>query len=44
LIKKQSIRVGVWDVEYEGILYRVVYDKNRKQIITVIFGKEVIEK
>lgn len=36
LIKKQSNRVSIHDVIYEGIVYRVVYDRNRKTIVTVL--------
>jgi len=36
LIKKQSNRVSIHDVIYEGEVYRVVYDKNRKTIVTVL--------
>ena len=39
LVRKQSIRVGVWDVEYEEEIYRVVYDNKRKQIVTTLFRK-----
>lgn len=35
-VEKQSNRVSVWDVEYHGILMRVVYDKSRGQIITLL--------
>ncbi len=36
LIRKQSNETSVHDVIYEGEVYRVVYDKNRKTIITVL--------
>ncbi len=35
LIEKQSNRTSVWDVIYEGNVFRVVYDKQRKNIVTV---------
>tara|TARA_Y100000034_G_scaffold91156_1_gene109940 strand:+ start:1008 stop:1268 length:261 start_codon:yes stop_codon:yes gene_type:complete len=35
-IERQSTRVSVWDVEYEEKIYRVVYDKIRKSIVTVL--------
>jgi hypothetical protein len=36
LVKKQSLRVRVYDVEHEGEKLRVVYDRNRKTIVTVL--------
>lgn len=33
---KQSHRVSVWEVEIEGQLVRVPYDKDRKRIITIM--------
>jgi hypothetical protein len=35
-IRRQSNRVTVWEVIFEDINYRVVYDKNRKLIVTVL--------
>ena len=35
-IEKQSIRVSVWDVPLEGQVVRVVYDKQRKEVVTVL--------
>lgn len=34
-VEKQSNRVSVWDLIYEGDVFRVVYDKQRKNIVTV---------
>ncbi|MHA1469711.1 MAG: hypothetical protein ACTSSP_04020 [Candidatus Asgardarchaeia archaeon] len=39
LVRKQSLRVGVWDVEFEEKTYRVVYDNKRKQIVTTFCRK-----
>lgn len=35
-VMKQSLRVSVFDVEFEGETYRVVYDKIRKEIVTFL--------
>ena len=35
-IEKQSIRVSVFDVKLNEVKYRVVYDKNRKHLVTVL--------
>lgn len=35
-VERQSWRVSVWDVHYEGNAYRVVYDKNRHSIVTFL--------
>lgn len=34
-VEKQSNRVSVWDLIHEGNVFRVVYDKQRKNIVTV---------
>ncbi|MCX6760465.1 MAG: hypothetical protein NTW46_03965 [Candidatus Nealsonbacteria bacterium] len=34
--EKQSNRVSHWEVEYKGILFRAVYDRQRKKIITFL--------
>jgi len=39
LVEKQSNRITVYDVIYEGKVYRVVYDKKRKTIVTALPGK-----
>ena len=41
-IEKQSNRVTVFRFCYQDKVYRLVYDKTRKQIITVLFEKEKI--
>jgi len=38
-VERQSNRVTVFRYEYNGELYRLVYDKTRKQIITVLFER-----
>ena len=35
-IERQSNRVTVFRYEYRGNFYRLVYDKSRKQIITIL--------
>ena len=35
-IHKESNRVTVWDVDFEGKTFRVCYDKIRKSIVTVL--------
>lgn len=35
-IEKQSNRVTVWDLSLNSSVYRVVYDKDRKRIVTVL--------
>ena len=35
-VERQSNRVTVWDVQIDGIVARVVYDKNRQNIITIL--------
>lgn len=35
-VRKQSNRVSVFDVEYEEMTLRVVYDKHRKSLATIM--------
>ena len=35
-VESQSNRISIFDVTHECIQYRVVYDKNRKTIVTVL--------
>ena len=42
-VERQSNRITVWDMDYIGRLLRVVYDKERKQIVTVL-PKEATEE
>ena len=35
-VSKQSRRVSLWDVDYSGETYRVVYDKQRHNIVTFL--------
>lgn len=44
LIEKQSNRVSVHDVIYEGKVYRVVWDRIRKTIITTLPDKKSLIK
>lgn len=39
-VERQSNRVTVFRYEYNGKKYRLVYDKNRKQIVTILFERE----
>lgn len=36
LVRKQSNRVTVFDVEYEEMTLRVVYDRQRKSLATIM--------
>ena len=36
-VKKQSNRVSLWDLEFEGHQIRVVYDKKTKAIVTALY-------
>ena len=36
LVKRQSCRVTIWYVEYNGEHVKVVYDSNRKEIVTFL--------
>lgn len=36
LVERQSLRVSVHDVDLDGATYRVVYDRNRKQVVTFL--------
>jgi len=35
-VKRSSNRVTIWDIEHEKRTYTCVYDKIRKQIVTVL--------
>lgn len=35
-ISRQSNRVSIWDVQYRGRTVRVVYDKVRQNVVTVL--------
>ena len=35
-VRRSSIRVTVWDITYNDKIYRCVYDKFRKQIVTLL--------
>lgn len=39
-VERQSNRKTVFRLEYNGQKYRIVYDKVRKQIITILFEIE----
>lgn len=35
-VKRQSRRITLWDIPWRGEIIRVVYDKRRKAIVTVL--------
>ena len=37
LVRRQSNRVSIWDIEFEGQMIRVVYDKKTKAIVTALY-------
>ena len=36
-VRRQSNRVTLWDIEFEGNLIRVVYDKKTSAIVTALY-------
>jgi len=40
---RKSLRVSVWEVEHENKLYKIVYDKLRKEIVTFLPNEEVVQ-
>jgi len=42
-IERQSLRVSVWEVDIAGERRRVVYDSNRKQLVTVLPDEDAID-
>ena len=36
LVRRQSLRVGVYDLDFEGRRVRVVYDRQRAAIVTTL--------
>ena len=36
-VKRQSNRITIWDLEFEGELVRVVYDKKTTAIVTALY-------
>ena len=40
-VEHQSNRVSVWNVVHEAVEYRVVYDKIRGSIVTVLRAKTI---
>jgi Zn-dependent oligopeptidase len=42
LVMRQSHRVSVWDLEYEGKQVRVAYDKSRSSIATFLPIDQVV--
>ena len=39
-VERQSVRITVWRTILNGINVRLVYDKNRKTIVTVLIERE----
>jgi elongation factor P--beta-lysine ligase len=39
-VERQSVRVTLWETELNGITVHLVYDKKRKQIVTVLPVRE----
>jgi len=37
LVRRQSNRVSIWDIEFEDQMIRVVYDKRTKAIVTALY-------
>lgn len=37
-VERQSGRITVWDINFQGETLRVVYDKNRKKVVTALFA------
>lgn len=35
-ISRRSRRISIWRISYENIFYRVVYDKDRHEIVTFL--------
>lgn len=43
-VRRQSNRVTIWDLQFEGELIRVVYDKKTTAIVTALYpDKEALE-
>lgn len=42
-LKKQSNRVTHWKIPHEGKYFECVYDKDRKQIVTVLSVEEIVQ-
>ena len=36
-VERQSLRISVWEIDYHGQRCNVVYDKQRKTIVTFLF-------
>ena len=42
LVDKQSLRIGVYDLTYRKKKLRLVYDRRRQNIVTVLFPEESV--
>lgn len=36
-IERQSLRVSLFRYVHNGTAYKIVYDKNRKQVVTILY-------
>lgn len=41
---RQSRRISIWEVDHENKKYRIVYDKDRKEIVTFLPPEEPLEQ
>ncbi len=42
-VEKQSCRISIWDIDYDQETFRVVYDKERKSIVTVLYDEKKLK-
>lgn len=40
-VRRGSNRVSIWDLDFNGLTYRLVYDKHTKQLASVLDGQMV---
>ena len=38
-VRRSTNRISIWELDYEGAPRRVVYDRNRHTIVTVLTGE-----
>ena len=39
-VERQSLRVTVWDINYENETIRVVYDSKRQKVVTALYPRD----
>lgn len=39
-VRRRSVRVTEWEIPLDGEVFRVLYDKNRKEIVTFLPHRE----